>query len=163
MNGIGADAARVWLIRLGIVIAVALLLGRLGPFGTFSDLSPVERYSYWVGLTLLMWVQGVTALAMLKGAKLRLGRAPRVVIAALLGSIPTAFEVAWSEMLLRVERDLSLVDVVKILGDVCLLSVPLLIATHLLVRSNEPPMRKSSKTKGSIGCFPVSSHSGEGD
>lgn len=135
MNGGGGDLRRVWLIRIAVVVGVGLLLGRLGPFGTFADLNPVARYGYWVGLTLLMWLQGLAALAVIDAAKPALGRPITAVLAALLGAIPTAFEVAWAEMWLRVERDLSFIDILQILGDVCLLSVPLLAVTHLVIRS----------------------------
>jgi hypothetical protein len=109
-----------------------MLLGRLGPFGTFAELGSVERYAYWVGLTLLMWLQGVAILSLI-ASPLEARRWPRwviVVVAALLASIPTAFEVAWAEMLLRVERDLGPMDVLAIAGDVSLLAVPLLLLTH---------------------------------
>jgi hypothetical protein len=121
-----------WLARLAVVISVGLLLGRLGPFGTFAELESLERYAYWVGLTLLMWLQGVAIISFL-AAPLGARRWPHwitVVVAALLASIPTAFEVAWAEMLLRVERDLGPIDLLAIAGDVSLLSVPLLLLTH---------------------------------
>jgi hypothetical protein len=104
----------------------------LGPFGTFAELASFERYAYWVGLTLLMWLQGVAILSLLV-TSLEASRWPRwpiVIAAALLASIPTSFEVAWAEMLLRVERDLGAKDLLAIAGDVSLLSVPLLLLTH---------------------------------
>jgi hypothetical protein len=121
-----------WAWRVGLVLAIGLLLGRLGPFGTFGELSSAERYAYWIGLTLLMWLQGVAVLAFLDQplARRALPRWGRVVVAALLAAIPTAFEVAWAEMLLRVERDLGPVDILAIAGDVALLSVPMLLLTH---------------------------------
>lgn len=128
----GGERLIGWPARLAVVIAAGLLLGRLGPFGTFAELGSFERYAYWVGLTLLMWLQGVAILSLI-AASLAARSWPRwviVVIAALLASIPTAFEVAWAEMLLRVERDLEPIDLLAIAGDVSLLSVPLLLLTH---------------------------------
>lgn len=121
-----------WTVRLAVVVAAGLLLGRLGPFGTFAELASFERYAYWVGLTLLMWLQGVAILSLLLTSleARRWPRWPIVIAAALLASIPTSFEVAWAEMLLRVERDLGAIDLLAIAGDVSLLSVPLLLLTH---------------------------------
>lgn len=136
MNGIEISPGKVWGLRLLVVLAAGLLLARLGPFGTFRDLPTGARLAYWVGLTLLMWLQCLAALSLLGSTVLR--RQPRLVLlllAAVAGAVPTAFEVAWAEMLLRVSRDLSLVDVLKIYGDVLLLAVPLLLLTHLICPS----------------------------
>ena len=73
-----------------IVLLVAVLLARLGPFGTFLDLPPAQRFAYWIGLTLLLWAQIEVALHVLRtmpGAA-RLGWIGRGVAAALLGSVP---------------------------------------------------------------------------
>lgn len=130
MGGVG-ERERRWLVRLLLVLALGVLLGRLGPFDTFSELGSGERYAYWIGLTLLMWLQGVAILALVGGPLS--GRWPRWLVAgmaALLAAIPTGFEVAWAEMFLRVDRDLGPVDLLAIIGDVALLSVPLLLLTH---------------------------------
>lgn len=131
MSGIGERMPR-WAWQLLLALAAGIVLGRLGPFGTFAELGSGERYAYWVGLTLLMWLQGVALVALVEPA-LSGRRWPRwgiVILAALLAAIPTAFEVAWAEMLLRVERDLGPVDILAIAGDVALISVPLLLLTH---------------------------------
>lgn len=131
MNG-GSGSERRWLLRLLLVVAAGLVLGRLGPFGTFGDLSTGERYAYWVGLTLLMWLQGIAVLALLDRPLAQRGwpQWGRVLVSALVAAVPTGFEVAWAEMLLRVERDLGPIDLLAIIGDVTLLSVPLLFLTH---------------------------------
>ena len=117
-------------LRLALVLAAGGLLARLGPFGTFSELPSGQRYGYWIGLTLLMWVQSLAALLALR--PMRAAEIVKIIAAALIGAVPTAFEVAWAEMLLRVERDLGPIDIIAIYGDVALLSVPLLLATHLI-------------------------------
>jgi hypothetical protein len=148
VSGIGVRE-RQWAVRLALVAGVGILLGRLGPFDTFGELTSWQRYSYWIGLTLLMWLQGLAMLALIDSSLGRLGwpRWGRVVAAALLAAIPTAFEVAWAEMLLRVERDLGLFDIVAIFGDVALLSVPLLLLTHGWAQS--APVEASRKPVGS--------------
>ena len=148
VNGV-SDSQRRLLFRLLLVFAVGAVLGRLGPFGTFGDLNTGERYGYWIGLTLLMWLQGVAVLAVVDRPLARRGlpRWARVVLAALVAAVPTAFEVAWAEMFLRVERDLGPIDLLAIIGDVALLSVPLLVLTHGLMRRPEL-VESGSETPG---------------
>lgn len=138
-----------WAVRLLLVLAVGALLGRLGPFDTFGELSSSERYAYWIGLTLLMWLQGVALLSLVEPLSRRGWRRwGRVILAGLLAAIPTAFEVAWVEMLLRVERDLGAVDMLAIFGDVTLLSVPLLLLTHGWRVSQPPRLAEASRVDG---------------
>ena len=150
MNGIGERAPR-WGWKLLVVLIAGLLLGRLGPFGTFGELTTSERYAYWIGLTLLMWLQGVALLALIDQPLSRRVhvRWARVAVAALLAAVPTAFEVAWAEMLLRVERDLGPLDILAIAGDVALLSFPLLLLTHGWV-----PAAKAAHSKPSVNGGP---------
>lgn len=122
-----------------IALAAGIVLARLGPFDTFSDLPPLERSSYWVGLTLLLAAQALVALHLLAAP---LARVHWVIVAALAGlisAIPSAFEVAWAESLLRVQRDLGLVDLLAIFGDVILIAVPLTIAMRAAMPERPEP------------------------
>lgn len=119
----GAQAAPIL-----IALAAGILLARLGPFDTFSQLPAAERAAYWIGLTLLLAGQILIALHLLAVPLRRLHWTATAAAAAVLGSIPSAFEVAWAESLLRVERDLGLLDLAKIYGDVLLIAVPLALA-----------------------------------
>jgi len=114
-----------------VALAAGLLLARLGPFDTFSQLPAKERAAYWIGLTLLLAAQVLIALHLLRGRRLHWAAA--AVAAGLAGAVPSAFEVAWAESLLRVERDLGLVDLVKIYGDVLLIAIPLALAMRAVL------------------------------
>ncbi len=122
-----------------VALAAGLLLARLGPFDTFSDLPAVERAAYWIGLTLLLAAQILAALHLLRARLDRLHWAALAAVAGLAGGIPSAFEVAWAESLLRVERDLGPVDLLAIYGDVLLIAVPLAIAMRAVMKA--PPSR----------------------
>jgi hypothetical protein len=124
-------------LRVALVVGLGLLLGRLGPFGTFAEVEPAPRYAYWIGLTLLMWLQCLAALVVLDTIGRPANRFAQAGAAGLIGAVPTAFEVAWAEMLIRVERDLGLIDVAMIYGDVALLAVPLMITAHGLLPSSQ--------------------------
>lgn len=110
-----------------LVLLIGLLLGRVGPVGTFTDLSPVARYLYWGLLTPLMWVQTALALHWLRQGAWgrRLGWPLAPALAALAGAVPTLFEVAWAEGVARVGGALTPWSLLKTYGDVCLFALAL--------------------------------------
>jgi hypothetical protein len=130
-----------------VALAAGLLLARLGPFDTFSELPAAERAAYWIGLTLLLGVQILLALHLLRAPLERLHWSAVAALAGLGGAVPSAFEVAWAESLLRVERDLGPADLLFIYGDVALLAVPLALAMRAVMTADPPapgPARPSN-------------------
>lgn len=115
--------------NLLLVLLVGLLLGRIGPVGTFSELSPGARYLYWGVLTPLMWVQTGLILAWMRQATWgkRLGWPLAPALAALAGAVPTLFEVAWAEGISRLGGALTPLSMLKTYGDVCLFALALAI------------------------------------
>jgi hypothetical protein len=134
VNAIHVDATGRWLPLRNVLIvaAISAAFGRIGPFDTFSDLPGVTRYAYWVGLTLLLWLQVAATLHLLREPLSGWPWTMRTALAALIGSVPSAFEVAWAESLLRVSRDLSLLDVAKLYGDVALIAVVMVLPLELV-------------------------------
>lgn len=134
VNAGHVEVRRGWLPlrNLLIVASVGAVLGRIGPFDTFSELPTAARFAYWIGLTLLLWLQTAMALHLMRDVADRWSWSMRTIAAALLGALPTAFEVAWAESLLRVSRDLGLVDVAMIYGDVVLIAVALALPLELI-------------------------------
>ncbi|HEX8222261.1 MAG TPA: LytTR family transcriptional regulator DNA-binding domain-containing protein [Allosphingosinicella sp.] len=120
-------------LPLLVALAAGVLLTRLGPFDTFSELPAAERAAYWIGLTLLLGVQILIALHLLRAPLARLHWTAVAAIAGLAGAVPSAFEVAWAESLLRVERDLGVVDLAAIYSDVLLIAIPLALAMRAVV------------------------------
>lgn len=126
---------------LAAVLAGAAL-GLLGPFGTYGDLTVAERYAYWIGLTVLMWLQTAAVFAALRLAP---GFARRqlwlqAIVAALLGAVPTTFEVAYVEGLLRVGGVLTPRSLLETYGSVAVIAVGLFLPlTMILHRSPRTP------------------------
>lgn len=120
---------RAW-AQGGLVAALAgAALGLLGPFGTYGDLSVAERYAYWIGLTLLMWAQTAAFFAALRRAPSFLGWPlwAQAGSAALLGAVPTTFEVAYLEGLLRVGGVLTPRSLAETYGSVVVIAVGLFL------------------------------------
>ncbi|MEC9345835.1 MAG: LytTR family DNA-binding domain-containing protein [Pseudomonadota bacterium] len=90
-------------VEAAIVLSVAALAAMIGPFGTFVDMTVVERIQYWFGIVALNWLQ---VRAIRYGLdRLGGGRFPlaTTVAGALLASIPATFEVFWLERHFRPE------------------------------------------------------------
>lgn len=131
-----SEGARSWLTGGAAALAAGVALGLLGPFGTYGDLSPIERYAYWIGLTLLMWVQTAAVFAVLRRAPalLHLPLWLQAGLAALAGAVPTTFEVAYVEGLLRVGGVLTPRSLAETYGSVAVIAlgffVPLTLLQH---------------------------------
>ncbi|QJE74745.1 LytTR family transcriptional regulator [Aerophototrophica crusticola] len=115
-----------------MVLAVGALLGRIGPFGTFADLTTAERFAYWLGLTTALWVQVAVVLYALRPRVRHQPLWMQAGLAALLGAVPTTFEVAWAEALLRLGGVLTPLSMLKTYGDVCLIALALAIPLEYL-------------------------------
>lgn len=93
-----------WARGAAVAFAAGVALAFLGPFGTYDDFTPAERWAYWIVLTVLMWAQTAAAFHALRLAA-AVRRRPLLVqaaLAGLAGAAPTTFEVAYAEGLLRV-------------------------------------------------------------
>lgn len=131
------EAGGSWLRGAAAATVVGAALGLLGPFGTYDDLTLAERYGYWIGLTLLMWLQTAAVLAALRRAP-AFARRPvwlQAVFAALAGAVPTTFEVAYVEGLLRVGGVLTPRSLAETYGSVAVIAVgfftPLVLLQNL--------------------------------
>ena len=100
---------REWVLRnailqqIAVTVAIGLVLGTIGPFGTFTELSAADRYTYWLSIVVINWFQ--ISIFSRGIARLRFAdRLPRLAIAALacvVASIPATIEVIWLEQYFR--------------------------------------------------------------
>jgi LytTr DNA-binding domain len=82
-------------------MAVGLLLGFAGPFGSYPAYSTPTRYAFWLGLTAAGAVAAVAADAVLP--RLRAG-AIRIGAVALVSALPMTFVAAWTLSLVQPGR-----------------------------------------------------------
>jgi hypothetical protein len=82
---------------------VGLLLGFLGPFGSYPAYPTATRSAFWRGLTAAGAAAAVAADSVLPAARLRSG-ALRTGAVALVSALPMTFVVAWTLSLLRPGR-----------------------------------------------------------
>ena len=84
-------------------IPLGLLLGFLGPFGSYPAYPTATRYAFWLGLTAAGAVAAVAADAVLPATRSRAG-AIRIGAVALVSALPMTFVVAWTMSLLQPGR-----------------------------------------------------------
>ncbi len=75
---------------LSLLVAVAILAGMAGPFGTYEALAPVQRHIYWLLIVFGTAFAGhATGTAVEHAlAKLGISAVPRLLVAALLAAVP---------------------------------------------------------------------------
>ncbi|HYC04938.1 MAG TPA: LytTR family DNA-binding domain-containing protein [Azospirillaceae bacterium] len=121
--------------NLLIVLGLGGVLGRLGPYDTFG--SGAATYAYWIGLLAAGWAQVALALHALRQAPPLAGKPEPllVVLAVLLAALPTTFEVAWAESLLRGRPVIQGIMLLGLYGDVVMIllavSLPLSLVRGL--------------------------------
>lgn len=98
--------SKPWIRHGGAALALALLLGFLGPFSSQQAFDRPTRYAFWIGLTLFGYVCALAALVLVRAAPrlARLGPPVRIIIAALIASVPQTLAVAWTLSLLQPGR-----------------------------------------------------------
>jgi DNA-binding LytR/AlgR family response regulator len=84
-------------------LPVGLLLGFLGPFGSYPAYPTATRYAFWLGLTAAGAVAAIAAGAVLPVTRLRAG-AIRIGAVALVSALPMTFVVAWTMSLVQPGR-----------------------------------------------------------
>lgn len=132
--------ARDWMMQAGLVTTIGVALGYLGPFGTYADFTRTERFSYWIGLTVVMWLQDSAAFIVIRRAE-RLRALPiwlQAAAAALIGAIPTTFEVAYLEGLLRVGGVLTPLSLAQTFWAVTAISLAVFVPITLLDAARRP-------------------------
>lgn len=79
-------------------LALGLLFGVFGPFGTNPVLDISTRYAFWVGLILFGYgAARIAALTLLRGGGIgRRNRVVRLILVILLSAVPTTFAAAWT-------------------------------------------------------------------
>lgn len=128
-----------WARGAAVALAVGAALAFLGPFGTFTDLAPAERWAYWLVLTVLMWAQTATAFQALRlsPAVRRWPLLLQAATASALGAVPTTFEVAYVEGLLRVGGVLTPRSLAETYGYVAVVALGLFVPL-VVVRGPRP-------------------------
>ena len=137
-------AKREWsslLWRHGVAaVAIGLLLGFLGPFGSYPAYDRMDRYAFWLGLCLTGYSAGLLAWTLI-GKVPRFARLPAPVAALLAGlasAVPQTFVVFWALSLLQPGRTASAAGLATLFAAVTTVQLILIAAIVTLERSLLP-------------------------
>lgn len=109
-------------------LALGLLLGFAGPFGSYPAYSTATRYAFWLAMTMVGAAAALAAEALLSRAKLRAG-AVRLGALALISAVPMTFVVAWTLSLLQPGRAFTLQQMPLLFACVAVVQLLVVLAT----------------------------------
>ena len=129
-------------------VGVGLLLGFLGPFGTYPAFGRIERYAFWLGLGLTGYLWGFLAWKLV-GNTPRLAQQPAPVnalLAGLLSAVPQTFMVFWALSLVQPGRTASTAALVSLFAAVTAVQL-ILLAAMVLIDRPLPPAANAKETQ----------------
>jgi LytTr DNA-binding domain len=136
-----------WIRHAGAALAIALLLGFLGPFGSQQAYDRPVRYAFWLGLTVFGYVCTLAAFVLVEAAPglARLKPPARLVLAALISSVPQSLAVAWTISLLQPARRFVPADLPALFAAVLAVQLVLaLVAFAVGRRASDPSIARTS-------------------
>ena len=107
-------------------VAVGLLLGATGPFGSQTSLAPVVRYGFWMVMALAGFGAAIAAERVMSSFLPNRRTAMRIVAVAVASAVPMTFFAAWAIGVVRPGRLFSPVQILGLFPYVAL--IQLLIA-----------------------------------
>lgn len=119
-------------------LAIGLLLGFAGPFGSASGMPPATRYTFWVGLSGVGIACALAADAILTAGRPK-SRLRRIVAVALTSSVPMTFVVAWTVTLIQPGRIYSPSQLLALFWGVAAVQLMIVYATATMQRESKKP------------------------
>lgn len=117
-------------------IAVGLLLGFAGPFGSYPAFPTATRYAFWLGLTAAGVVAAVAAGAVLPPSRVRAGPI-RIGAVALVSALPMTFVVAWTLSLVQPGRFFTPQQLPALFAAVAAVQLLIVYATTVTARTTD--------------------------
>lgn len=96
---------RFFLVQAMIAVCIGLLLGKIGAFGTYRELPVVDRYVYWLAITVIDWgliVATARGLRIVSAAFAALPIVVQVALTVIVAALPGTAAVCGLDSLLRV-------------------------------------------------------------
>jgi LytTr DNA-binding domain len=131
----------------GAVLALGLLLGFLGPFGSQQAFDRPARYAFWFGLTLFGYACVLVAFVLVEAAPrlARLAAPARIILAALISSVPQTLATAWTFSLVQPGRRFAPADLAALFVAVLAIQLIFALVAFAVGRPmHAPPIARSS-------------------
>ena len=117
-------------------LALGLLLGFAGPFGSYPAYPTATRYAFWLGLTAAGMALALAADALLPVGRLRPSRALRIAAVALASALPMTFIAAWAMSVVQPGRVFAPQQLPLLFA--CVAAVQLLVAYAAIAAAPTP-------------------------
>lgn len=131
-------------------LLIGLLLGFLGPFGSYPAYSRTVRYAFWLGLTLAGVGSAAASDQLLSRRKIASGQL-RIAVLALLSAIPMTFVVAWTLVLLQPGRGIGPTQLPLLFVAVAAVQLLLVYVTVVVVPGQNPAAPPAALTDPDAG------------
>jgi len=130
-----------WSRHAAAALALALLFGFLGPFGTQASFDRPTRYAFWLGLTLFGYLCTLAAFVLVDAAPgpARRNVPARLLLAALVSSVPQTLAVAWTLALLQPGRRFAPTNLLELFATVLMVQLVMAIVVFVLDRRTSAP------------------------
>ena len=138
-----------WVRHAGAALAIALLLGFLGPFGSQQAYERPVRYAFWLGLTLFGYICALAALVLVQAApRLAPIKPPsRILLAALISAVPQSLAVAWTMSLIQPGRRFAPADLPALFMAVLAVQLILAMVAFAIGRGAPAPLESRASPK----------------
>lgn len=129
-----------WLKHAAAAVALGLLLGFAGPYGTNPALDRPVRYAFWAGLTLFGYLCVLVSGAVIRSspALARLPAWARLALAIAMSSVPQTLAVAWVFSLLQPGRVTGPAQLPALFFAVLAIQLVIAFVASLVARGIEP-------------------------
>ena len=130
-----------WARHAAAALALALVLGFLGPFGSQDAFDRTARYGFWLCLTLFGYACVLAAFVLVEAAPrlARLMGPARIALAALISSVPQTLATAWALSLVQPGRRFAPADLPALFAAVLALQLIFALAAFALDRRAPAP------------------------
>lgn len=135
-----------WARHVGAALVLGLVLGFLGPFGSQQAFDRPTRYGFWLGLTLFGYACALAAFILVEAAPrlARLAAPARIILAALLSSVPQTLATAWAFSLVQPGRRFAPADLAALFVAVLVVQLIFaLVAFALNSRDSAPAIART--------------------
>jgi hypothetical protein len=138
-----------WAKHSAAAVALGLLLGFAGPFGSYPAFERPVRYAFWLGLTLFGYLCALAAAAMVRAtpAMARLPEPLRIGLIALFSAVPQTLAVAWVFSLIQPGRVAAPAQLPQLYAAVLAVQLVIALAASLVARAEAPAEQPAEQSE----------------
>jgi hypothetical protein len=153
---------REWAEQVMVLLLLGAVFGWIGPYGTFQDLSIVNRFIYWITAFLLIGLgASFTKLAIAQAEPCKSWPAPvQAIVAALVAAVPSSFVVIALETIFRHPPAITLANLLRIYVSVAVVMIAIGIPWAVIRKHRAHAVSVAQPTQ-TLGAPPAIARNGD--